>query len=235
MTARRAPRARRHGALFVLATLLAFVLLCPRTAHAGYTHYWMWHARPDAEALRACVADMDRIVEARRGILADWQDRTGTAAVFLGTGTFGDAGVPAPDIVFNGIGDDGHEAFGFPLAPFMADRPEFQFVKTAAKPYDEVVTACLIVARDHFRPEVLTIASDGTWRPDWAPGAALYEQVLGRPATDPLGGAMDLPGDGEPPAEGTAPPRDSGSTRRNLIVSALVFLALAIVYLLVRK
>jgi hypothetical protein len=195
----------------------------------------MWHARPDAEALRACVGDIERIVEARRGTLADWQDRTGTAAVFVGTGTFGDAGVPGPSIGFNGIGANGYEAFGFPLAPFTADQPEFQFVKTAAKPYDEVVTACLIVARDHFRPEVLTIASDGTWAPDWAPGAALYEKALGRTARDPLGGSMDLPGGGEPPAEGTEPPRDSGSTRRNLIVSALVFLALAIVYLLARK
>ncbi len=176
--------------LLSFLTLLAVVLLHPRPAYAGYTHYWTWHARPDADALRACVADMSRVVETRRGSLADRQDRPGAAAVFVGSRTFADAGDPGPDIVFNGIGDDGHEQFGFPLAPFTGDHPEFQFVKTAAKPYDEVVTACLIVARDHFRPEVLTIASDGTW-PDWAAGAALYEQVFGRTAKNPLGGELD--------------------------------------------
>jgi hypothetical protein len=226
--------ARRRTVLLVLTTLLAVILLSPRPAYAGYTHYWMWHARPGADALRACVADMDRIVEMRRGSLADRQDRTGTAAVFLGSGTFEDAGAPGPDIMFDGIGEDGYETFGFPLAPFMADRPEFQFVKTAAKPYDEVVTACLIVARDHFRPEVLTIASDGTWLPDWVAGAALYEKALGRTATDPLGGSMDLPGDGQPQAGAAVPPGDSRSMRKNLLVSALIFLALAIAYLLVR-
>jgi len=217
-----------------LALLVA--LLHSRPAYAGYTHYWEWHARPDAAALHACIADMSRIVEARRGMLADREDRTGTASVFLVLGTFGDAGDPVPDIAFNGIGDDGHEPFAFPLAPFTVDRPEFQFVKTEAKPYDEVVTACLIVARDYFRPEVLTIASDGTWEPDWAAGAALYEHVLGRSAMSPLGGAMDLPGTGEPQAEGSEHQSVyRGSLHKNLLISAIVFLALAIGYLLVRR
>jgi hypothetical protein len=213
---------------FACAALLA-VLLPARTARAGYTHYWEWHAHPDPKALAACIADMSRVIEARRSILTDGQSRTGAGAVFLEEQVFGDAGARVPAVVFNGIGDDAHEAFGFPLAPFTSDDSSFQFVKTAYKPYDEVVTACLIVARDYFSPEVVTISSDGDWS-DWKAGAALYERVLGRDAHDPMDERADWPADapGEPAA-------DRRSTRKNLFVSALVFLALAVVYLLLRR
>ena len=107
--------------------------------------------------------------------------------------------------------------------------PSFQFTKTAYKPYDEVVTACLIVARDHFPPALLTIHSDGEWA-EWARGAALYEQVLGRPAHDPVerNGPAAVAVD-----PGTTAPRSS--LARNLLLSALVFAALAIAYALFRR
>lgn len=142
---------------------------------AGYSHYWRWHtSQPDPAALARCRADMDRIVLARREIL---EPRTFKIP-------FGDAG-EVEVLALNGKGDDAHESFGFPLAPFTADDPSFQFVKTLGKPYDEVVTACLIVARDCFGHDVLTIHSDGDWQA-WSPGANLYEKVLHRTARNPL-------------------------------------------------
>ena len=89
-------------------------------AHAGYTHYWRWRSAPDAAELRAAVADMNRIAKARPGEVT--VESNGAS------------------ITLNGIGDDGHEDFRFPAGAFC---------KTAAKPCDEVVTACLLVARDH--------------------------------------------------------------------------------------
>lgn len=142
---------------------------------AGYSHYWRWHtSQPDPAALARCRADMDRIVLARREILEPRTFRI----------PFGDAG-EVEVLALNGKGDDAHESFGFPLAPFTADDPSFQFVKTLGKPYDEVVTACLIVARDCFGHDVLTIQSDGDWQA-WSPGANLYEKVLHRTARNPL-------------------------------------------------
>lgn len=157
-------RREYHWVAVLVVAVLA--LLLPREAHAGYTHYWTWKREPDRPRLERAVAEMNRIVAAKRGML-DVQD----------------AGSPA-EILFNGIGDDGHETFGFPLAPF-AGKPEFNFVKTAAKPYDAVVTACLIVARDHFTREELEIKSDGDWN-DWGAGRDLYVSVLERRANDPL-------------------------------------------------
>jgi hypothetical protein len=214
---------------FSACSALFAVLLLARPASAGYTHYWEWHADPDPKALAACIADMSRVIEARRRILTDGQGRTGADAVFLEQQVFGDAGAPVPAVVFNGIGDDAHEAFGFPLAPFTSGDSSFQFVKTVYKPYDEVVTACLIVARDYFPREVVTISSDGDWQ-DWRAGAALYERVLRREAHDPMDERTDWPADA--PGE---PATTHRSTRENLLVSALVFLALAVGYLLLRR
>ncbi len=219
------------GLVSVVALMLLFIV--PRQASAGYTHYWMWHSRPDAASLSACLVDMGRIAEARRDILVDRDGHTGTQAVFPGRTAFGDAGELLPDVVFNGIGDEGHEQFGFPLAPFTSNEPSFQFVKTAAKPYDEVAAACLIVARDYFPPEVLGIASDGRWTREWRAGAALYKRVLGREAKNPLPHSERQVDEALPAAQ--PEPVDPGSLRKNLLVSAIVFVALVLACLLRRR
>ena len=89
-----------------------------------------------------------------------------------------------------------HEPFVFP------GRAGFNFCKTNGKLYDAAVTACLLVARDHFSPDELKIDSDGQWEDgDWNAGAKLYQQVLGRAAANPInrsdeppaGPGIDLP------------------------------------------
>jgi hypothetical protein len=177
---------------------------------------------------------MSRIADASRGILADDHEREKEAAVFGGKIAFFDGGPLLPSISFNGIGDDAHEPFAFPLVDPGAS--EIQFVKTEWKPYDEVVVACLIAARDHFPSAVLTIDSDGEWSPDWARGAGLYERVLGRTAHNPLDAHNAILSE-EAPAPGvqSAPSSNERGFRKNLLVSLLVFLALALAYALVRK
>jgi tetratricopeptide (TPR) repeat protein len=132
---------------------VGLLVLAPAGAHAGYEHYWTWQERPDPGALRAAVAEMRRLAEARPDLVRfEATDRS---------------------ISVNGIGDGEHEPFEFPGSA------GWSATKTNWKPYDQVVTACLLAARDHFPPAVLFIESDGQYA-DWAAGRALYSQVLGR-------------------------------------------------------
>jgi len=149
--------------LLVMATCLFCI-----SAHAGYTHYWTWHQKPSDIDLKACVVDMRRIVEVRTNLLVG---PDGSGSVIL----------DPLHVDLNGVGDDGHEPFVFP------GELGFNFCKTAGKPYDEVVTACLLVARDHFPEDILSIDSDGSWSDgDWQEGTKLYTTVLGRPARNPM-------------------------------------------------
>ncbi|MCP4246561.1 MAG: hypothetical protein GY778_05895 [bacterium] len=148
--------------------LVVFVEIQP--AYAGYTHYFTWSEKPDEAALADCIAEMQLIIEAKQNMLAD-------------VGGEGDPTVTSLAVQFNGQGANAHEPFVFP------GEDGFNFCKTFWKPYDAVVVACLLVARDHFPPAVLKITSDGTWfAGDWSEGAALYTEVLGRPAHNPMGG-----------------------------------------------
>lgn len=144
------------------------VFLAPSLSFAGYTHYFVWQDSPDEVALANCIAEMKLIIEAKKDILA-------------AAGGEGDPTSETLKVQFNGIGADAHEPFSFP------GTNGFNFCKTQWKPYDAVVVACLLVARDHFPPDVLEISSDGQWH-DWSGGAALYTSVLGRPARNPLDG-----------------------------------------------
>jgi hypothetical protein len=159
----------------------------PSPLLAGYDQYFNWHSKPSDPALRECIAEMRLIVEARRSMLA-------------GPESEGAPEIHATSLAINGIGDDGHEPFLFPgtieqTPPFADNTPGLNFCKTNGKPYDAVVTACLLVARDHFPASVLGIGSDGRWLDgDWKDGAALYTAVLHRPANNPIDGEI-IPGE----------------------------------------
>jgi hypothetical protein len=147
-------------------------------AFAGYTHYFTWHEKPDDADLKKCVAEMNLLIEVRKDMLV-CPDELG---VNPGLPKFGTTNVD-----FNGVGTNANEPFVFP------GKYSFNFCKTEVKPYDEVVTACLIVARDHFPPSVLSISSDGFWDDDWTKGATLYSSVFHRSAKNPIGSSY-IPG-----------------------------------------
>lgn len=215
-----------------LAALCALLILAlPGVASAGYTHYWKWKSPPDPAALASCVSEMEQLAEVRRDILQG-ASGTGSLAAFRTKCAFPGAGM-LPCIVFNGIGEAGHETFVFPLDSF-AGTPDLSFVKTAYKPYDEVVVASLIVARDHFPETSLEIFSDGQWVEEWRPGAALYERVLHRPARNPINvwsGAPPLPADEAP----TGSPPAALSRRKRIIALVIALLLAAILVLASRK
>ena len=80
---------------------------------------------------------------------------------------------------FNGYDADAHETFHWSL-----DSSGFGFTKTARKPYDAVVTACLIHLKDVYG-DLVSIGSDGRWS-EWQDGARLYRNATGLTASAPF-------------------------------------------------
>ena len=74
-------------------------------------------------------------------------------------------------VSFNGVGEMGHESF-----IIFQDNKGFNFCKTNHKPYDALVTACLILADYHFG-DSFKISSDGSYT-DWEPGLFLVLSVF---------------------------------------------------------
>jgi hypothetical protein len=93
-------------------------------------------------------------------------------------------------VAFNGLGEDSHETFGWdaicPINPIhRAGKPfYFDFCKTARKPYDAVVTACLILLKQTYG-EAVQVSSDGSWS-EWQAGRDLYTTVFGVEAPAPF-------------------------------------------------
>lgn len=120
----------------------------------GYTHYW----KITEELPR------EKFIEFAEGVkqlVATAQE----AGVAIGDEEYSDT-----VIVFNGVAGDAHESFYFTI-----DGDEFNFCKTAQKPYDIAVTASLILAKKIFG-KAITVSSDGAWT-DWESGQLLYESV----------------------------------------------------------
>lgn len=89
---------------------------------------------------------------------------------------------------FNGKGEDGHETFVFARETEIRDyqkqegaKRAFSFCKTAQKPYDKYVVACLIIAKSIFGKDV-TISSDGDLE-EWQEGKALAETAMNSTVT----------------------------------------------------
>lgn len=180
----------------------------------GYTHYWERSiADEPKEAFGRFAMDALAIIAKAKEIgidLADWDGngqptvnegevrlngRNGVASwgkleAYVGAA---DATEPSPD--------GSHETFAWPAkaevkewqrAELFEEGQAFDFCKTARKPYDAVVCALLIAAKDHYGAS-LRVSSDGTWGGsgyehvrwvEWLAGRELYELALGRVATN---------------------------------------------------
>jgi len=160
----------------------------------GYTHYM---DRPvgnhgTAEMFGRLALDAKAICEHAQSIgirLAGPFGEIGTLPEFT-EGYFAFNGVDGPD------GDFSHETFRWEANPVQPEwRSEelsyFDFCKTAQKPYDAVVTAILIRAKEIYG-NLLNVCSDGEWEPDplswgtWEKGRALYEEVFNVEAPCPF-------------------------------------------------
>lgn len=162
----------------------------------GYTHYW-------TQKRNFTVTEWQDICSDVRAILDYGQNLAG---VPLANG-MGDGGT-SPElsddsIAFNGLGDDSHETFSIGR---KIRRPDYEgrtkgwdFCKTARKPYDPVVVACLCYLSTVTRredpathepiigTEAFSVSSDGDGS-EWVEGLDMARKALPRYAN-----VLDLP------------------------------------------
>jgi hypothetical protein len=136
----------------------------------GYTHYWSATRDFTASEWKDICAATRSVLSATDVKIVREYDRPNDRPDILDD-----------EILLNGSGDDGHETFylsrDVPAAPDYRDEgdPDFQFCKTARKPYDDVVVAILIAARD-IAPDAFSWSSDG-YLEEHADGLALLNRA----------------------------------------------------------
>ena len=146
----------------------------------GYSHYWYRKKEYTQKKFDAFVTDVKAIIE-KGGVPIRGNDGNGEPNVNSGI------------VAFNGDAESGnnHETFFFPRTITQEhlkyhreyENGIFFFCKTARKPYDNVVTACLIAVKEHF-PDI-KVSSDGDTG-EWEDGLKLYALATGRVAVWPV-------------------------------------------------
>lgn len=153
----------------------------------GYTHYWYKKPELDATRWAAFVADCRKIIEAVDGTTSETAGgyhKDDAVRLVYEYDEVKKKPELSPDLVrFNGAGGLGHETFYFERVVAKGDMGTvrngrvFSFCKTARKPYDVAVTACLIAAKHCFGDDI-KISSDGD---DlcWMAGCELCQKTVG--------------------------------------------------------
>lgn len=136
----------------------------------GYTHYF-----PQQRAFT--TAEWELITQATRKILASQ-----LKGVICGGDGEGKALVNSKEISFNGNNEDdqSHETFHITKGHMR----DFNFCKTAQKPYDTAVVAVLCACH-FYAPGALEISSDGD-SSDWQQGLELAQQIVDKDVTCPI-------------------------------------------------
>lgn len=134
----------------------------------GYTHYIRGLNTVDESAYQNALADIRKLIAASPIPLFD----------------SGGEGTPEVEghIAFNGDASKNEDHESFFLAPTAAECEGFEFCKTAEKPYDLMVVACLAVLADRTNAKV---TSDGGEN-DWAAGVRFASKTLGRIIRNPI-------------------------------------------------
>jgi hypothetical protein len=142
----------------------------------GWSRHWYRPLEIEAGTYARIREDMLRVIRESSVPIRGWD----------GALPFDDSD---PDVIaFNGIPSCETFLFGrvheypggldhAPYEVFDGERLWFWFAKTWHLPYDEVVAACLLVAKHHLGKR-LQISSDGG-RGAWDEGAALVREALG--------------------------------------------------------
>jgi hypothetical protein len=133
----------------------------------GYTHYWSFKAsRGDAKQVEAkyqrAVKACDKVVKFYSKLNGGLSGYSAHAKGYGG-------------INVNGSGDDGHETFI--LREHYSQNEAGNFCKTAQKPYDIVVVACLIILQ-HYLGTNIEVGSDGDVS-EWHDGMQLAQKISG--------------------------------------------------------
>ena len=150
----------------------------------GYTHYWRHNRTIPQNIWNKIIKDIKKLLPRFKMLSIELTGWDGSGKPIFDKG----------QVSFNGRPE--HETFSIDrdfdmysrnhLTNLDNDGRSFSFCKTAMKPYDLAVTACLIVFTYH-QPDIL-VSLDGEDR-DWVKAKTLCQQVLG------YGDNFRLPGD----------------------------------------
>jgi len=140
----------------------------------GYTHYWHQVrniSKADWSEIKDHIADILKDVQHVQGVpLANWEGNAKTCPE-----------ITADEISFNGLGDDSHETFVIHRKRLPKEewqrRRGFGFCKTARKPYDIAVAACLSYMATIVGSHEVTSDGNGS---DWLEGLDLARRALPR-------------------------------------------------------
>jgi hypothetical protein len=138
----------------------------------GYTHYWSFTAPKRGETAKIEKAYQKAIKECATIARTYYLANGGLSGFSAHTepGKYG-------GLKINGKGDLSHE--DFTMREYFKEnlKPDsFNFCKTARKPYDVVVVACLIVLANRL-PNNFSASSDG-YTDEWQAGLELARRVL---------------------------------------------------------
>jgi hypothetical protein len=132
----------------------------------GYTHYFYTKTELDAKQFKLFAKDAKKLLANPIVPLVYEYDQADKPPE-----------VTDETVRFNGVGNDGHETFMLSrVTPKGRGDMAFNFCKTAMKPYDVYVTACLLLAKHHFGKDI-KISSDGDVS-DWQEGKALVKKIF---------------------------------------------------------
>lgn len=134
----------------------------------GYTHYWSFvktkkESKKNEASYQKAIRACNKIIQGYNKAVKE-QDPKHYARLSGYSAYTSDYG----GLQVNGAGDYSHEEF---LMREHFNQNGSDFCKTANKPYDVVVVACLIVLK-HYLGNAFNVSSDGQ-RPDWVDGLDL--------------------------------------------------------------
>lgn len=135
----------------------------------GYTHYWDFYKAEKGKA-KQIEAKFQKAVKACQTIIATYSKANGGLSGYSAHTNPGQYG----GINVNGSRENAHETFA--ILEHFSENINGGFCKTARKPYDIVVVACLCTL-EHFLPNNFAAFSDGD-SSDWLAGLELARRVL---------------------------------------------------------
>lgn len=150
----------------------------------GYTHYWTFKKQLGQtsktelryqKAIKKCNLVIQSYNNDLKKIDSKHPDRLSGFSAHVKKGSYG-------GLFINGTEDLSHEDFTIRehFSQNFGFQKGFNFCKTAQKPYDIAVVACLIILQ-HYLKDAIEVSSDGD-ATDWFPGlkiAIYYSKIKG--------------------------------------------------------
>lgn len=158
----------------------------------GYTHYWTFRPIKRGETAKVNKAYKQAIKQCQK-LLVYWNEmhahepdmRLSGYSAHAKPGLYG-------GLNFNGARENAHETFMVRehYKQNLEHDDGFSFCKTAEKPYDVPVTACLAILK-HYLGYYIEVSSDGNAY-KWAPGVGLAKAALGIAIQNPIKSKLEV-------------------------------------------